>query len=107
MYSAAIAQSTMDFSIMHVDDGVVDSPPNAGKCPLSKSSPSLVRICPRSTSPGVPLQMNVVTQRKLYEEDLDVLHSPKVWALNYTFCTLMSHGVFVSLGTLIFSSSAC
>ncbi len=31
MVSAAIAQSTMDFSTTPVDDGVVDSPPNKGR----------------------------------------------------------------------------
>lgn len=61
MYSAATAQSTMDYSIMPIDDGVVDSPPNGGKCPLPKSSPSPVKIRARSTSPEVPSQMNVVT----------------------------------------------
>ena len=81
MYSAATAQSTMDFSILPVDDGVVDNPSNGGKCPLPKSSPSPVKICARSTSPGLPSQMNIVTQKKLYEDDVDVLRSPKVWAL--------------------------
>ena len=90
MYSVATAQSTMDFSIMPVDEGVVDSPPNGGKCPLPKSSPSPVKIRGRSTSPGLLLQMNVVTQRKLYEEDVDVLHCPKVCASYYVFCAVMS-----------------
>ena len=90
MYSAATTQSTMDFSIMPVDEGVVDSPPNGGKCPLTRSSPSLVKIRARSTSPGLVLQMNVVTQRKLYEEDVDVLHCSKVCASYYVFCAVMS-----------------
>ena len=81
MYSAATAQSTMDFSILPVDDGVLDNPPNGGKCPLPKSSPSPIKIRARSTSPRLPLQMNIVTQRKLYEDDVDVPRSPKVWAL--------------------------
>ena len=90
MYSAATAQSTMDFSIMLVDEGVVDSPTNGGKCSLTRSSPSLVKIRARSTSPGLVSQMNVVTQRKLYEEDVDVLHCSKVCASYYVFCTVMS-----------------
>ena len=90
MYSAATTQSTMDFSIMPVDEGVVDSPSNGGKCSLTRSSPSPVKICARSTSPGLVLQMNVVTQRKLYEEDVDVLHCSKVCASYYVFCAVMS-----------------
>ena len=39
MYSAATAQSTMDFSILPVDDGVVDSPPNGGKCSFAQELP--------------------------------------------------------------------
>ena len=89
MYSAATAQSTMDFSIMP-DEGVVDSPPNGGKCPLTRSSPSPIKIHARSTSPGLVSQMNVVTQRKLYEEDVDVLHCSKVCASYYVFCAVMS-----------------
>ena len=90
MYSAATAQSTLDFSIMPVDEGVVDSPSNGGKCPLTRSSPSPVKIRARSTSPGLVSQMNVVTQRKLYEKDVDVLHCSKVCASYYVFCAVMS-----------------
>ena len=39
LYSAPTAQSTMDYSSMTVEDGVVDSPPSCG-APLVVNSPS-------------------------------------------------------------------
>ena len=42
LYSAPIAQSTMDYSSKAVDDGVVDSPPSRG-APLAVNSPSPLR----------------------------------------------------------------
>ena len=34
LYSAPTAQSTMDYSSMAVEDGIVDSPPSRGAPPL-------------------------------------------------------------------------
>ena len=42
LYSAPTAQSTMDYSSMAVEDGVVDSPPSRG-APLAVNSPSPLR----------------------------------------------------------------
>ena len=73
MYSTKTAQSTMDFSVMPIDDGVVDSPPNGGKRPNSVSSPSPLKICRRSTSPQERSRMNPESQRKLYSEPTNQL----------------------------------
>ena len=73
MYSAKTTQSTMEFSVMPLDDGVVDSPPNGGKRPNSVSSPSPLKICHRSTSPQERFGMNPESQRKLYSEPPDQL----------------------------------
>ncbi len=70
MYSAKTAQSTMDFSTMPVDDGVVDSPPNGGKRNIILNSPSPLKCRPRSSSPQDRLGMNPETQRKLYNEPM-------------------------------------
>ena len=42
MYSAATAQSTMDYSRKAVEDDVVDSPPSCGIIPVPINSPSLL-----------------------------------------------------------------
>ena len=44
LYSAATAQSTMDYSRKAVEDDVVDSPPSRGIVPLPISSPSPLRV---------------------------------------------------------------
>ena len=43
LYSAATAQSTMDYSRKAVEDDAVDSPPSRGIIPLPISSPSPLR----------------------------------------------------------------
>ena len=81
MYSAKTAQSTMDFSVMPIDDGVVDSPPNGGKRPNPVSSPSPLKICRRSTSPQERSRMNPESQRKLYSKPTDELLALLVWGV--------------------------
>jgi len=78
MYSTATARSTMDYSTMPVDDGVVNSPPNRKKCTNPMNSPSPLKCCCRSTSPEVQFGMHVETQRKLYNEQVDVLSTLEV-----------------------------
>ena len=43
LYSAATAQSTIDYSRKAVEDDAVDSPPSCGIVPLPISSPSPLR----------------------------------------------------------------
>ena len=43
LYSAATAQSTMDYSCKAVEDDAVDSPPSRGIIPLPISLPSPLR----------------------------------------------------------------
>ena len=63
MYSAKTVESTMDFFVMPIDDGVVDSPPfNGGKRPNLVSSPSPLKICRKSISPQERLGMNPESQ---------------------------------------------
>ncbi len=78
MYSAATAQSTMDFSMMDVDDNVVDSPPNGGKRPVQVNSPSPLKCRPESMSPRDRSKMNPETQRKLYDEEMDLVVADEV-----------------------------
>jgi len=79
LYFARIAQSTMDFSTMLVEDGVVDSPPNGGKCAKVVSSPSPMKCPSQSTSPHDCLWMNSETQRKLYNKEMLLVASIEVW----------------------------
>lgn len=72
MQSAATAQSTMDFSTMAVDDGVVNSP--ISNCPVHEvvQSPSLVwphSIC-HAISPIRNRSSRI--ERVLYHEQLEV-----------------------------------
>jgi len=60
----------MDFSTMFVEDGVVDSPPNARKRAKVMSSPSPMKCPSRSASAEDRLGMNPETQRKLYDEGM-------------------------------------
>ena len=83
IYSVKTAQSTMDFSVMPLDDGVVDSPPNGGKRPNPVSSPSPLKICCRSTSPQECLGMNLESQQKLYSELADQLPALQVQGVSF------------------------
>jgi len=68
MYSAATAQSTMDFSTKPIDDDVVDSPPFGGKRPHPVSSPSPLKSRPPITSPISRTHNVGAPQRKLYDD---------------------------------------
>lgn len=68
MYSAATAQSTMDFSTKPINDGVVDSPPYGGKRPLSVCSPSPLKSRTLISSPRVRQGPGGAPQRKLYDD---------------------------------------
>lgn len=85
MYSAVTAQSTMDFSMMPVDDGVVDSPPNGRKKLHPVSSPSPLKCHRWSPAPDDHCLVNVVTQKKLYCEGEGVLPIVKVQILKCFF----------------------
>ena len=73
LQSAATAQSTMDFSTMAVDDGVVDSPVTHSSLrePIKSPSP----VWPRSISHNVTPTINGLTpstKRVLYDNGVDV-----------------------------------
>lgn len=89
MFSAATAQSTMDFSMTPVDDGVVDSPPNGGKRPHIVSSPSPLKCRRQPASLMEECPTNVEAQRKLYVEDMIVLPVQQVWDLPILFMTVV------------------
>ena len=89
MFSAATAQSTMDFSTMPVEDGVVDSPPNGGKRPHPVTSPSPLKCRRQSSSPR---DGPSVMQRKLYDEEMGVVAATQVWW--FLFFHLESQHVF-------------
>ena len=88
MLSAATAQSTMDFSMKPVNDGVVDSPPNGGKRPFMVCSPSPLKYRPRSTSPQDRSKMNVVMQRKLYDDGMGMVTAQQVW-VRFLSCSML------------------
>ena len=67
--SAPTVNSTMDFSVKHIEDGVVDSPPNSKlRLPISYS-PSPVRSMHCRASSMSPDSSDKGTQRKLYGEE--------------------------------------
>ena len=71
LVSAATALSTMDFSVLPVDHGVVDSPPDGGKLARRLKSPSPVKSQFWS-------EIDIAPQRKLYDERTAVLHTSEV-----------------------------
>ena len=81
MYSAATAQSTMDFSTKAIDDDVVDSPPFGGKRPHSVSSPSPLKSRTPITSPKSSTRNVGAPQRKLYDDSemVDLPVPKEVW----------------------------
>lgn len=68
MYSAATAQSTMDYSAKAIDDDVVDSPPYKRKLPLSACSPSPLKSRTMNIFARVETSRDGAPQRKLYDD---------------------------------------
>ena len=67
--SAPTVNSTMDFSVKHIEDGVVDSPPNSKlRLPIS-CSPSPLRSMHCRASSMSPDSSDKGTQSKLYGEE--------------------------------------
>ena len=67
--SAPTVNSTMDFSIKPIDEGVVDSPPNTKLHMPISCSPSPLRSVHRCASSMSPNSSDKGTQRKLYGEE--------------------------------------
>ena len=84
MHSVATAQSTIDYSVMVVDEGVVDSPISRAPILERLNSPLLVwpRSLPRSPPPNQGGYTS--TKRALYDGMEDVEHALplKVWFLS-------------------------
>ena len=89
MYSAATAQSTMDYSKALVNEDVVDSPPNGRKRPNIVSSPSPLKQRVILTSIEERSSPNVETQRKLYDEEINVLLACLVLSLEFLNLSIM------------------
>ena len=69
LYSAPTVNSTMDFSVKPIEEGVVDSPPNSKfRLPIL-CSPSPLRSMGRHVSSMSPDSSDKRTQRKLYGEE--------------------------------------
>ena len=67
--SAPTVNSTMDFSVKPIEEGMVDSPPNSKlRLPIS-CSPSPLRSMHRRASSMLPDSSDKGTQRKLYGEE--------------------------------------
>ena len=106
LYSAATAQSTMDYSRKAVEDDAVDSPPSRGIVPLPISSPSPLRGRGAGKPLGKPSKSrHRDTNGAQHSLNLDLAHSPnnilhKVGLLYLLFCTALStaslHSVFLS-----------
>ena len=67
--SAPTVNSTMDFSIKPIKEGVVDSPPNSKLCLPISCSPSPLRSMDRRASSMSPGSSEKGMQRKLYGEE--------------------------------------
>ena len=92
LYSAAIVQSTMDYSRKAVEDDVVDSPSSRGIVPLPISSPSPLRVRGAGQSSMSRHRDTNGAQRSL---NLELSQSPnnvlvKVGLLYILFCTALS-----------------
>jgi len=74
----AIAQSTMDFSMMPMDDSVVDSPSNEGKHPNPMNLAFSLKCRLQLTSPWDHSTLNAMTPQKLYDEEMGVVTTIKV-----------------------------
>ena len=74
LYSAATAQSTMDYSRKAVEDDVVDSPPSRGIIPVPINLPSPLRGKGVGDSSMLRCRDTNGEQRNL---DLGLSHSPK------------------------------
>ena len=67
--SAPTVNSTMDFSVKPIEEGVVDSPPNSKLCVPISCSPSPLRSMHRCASSMLPDSNDKGTQRKLYGKE--------------------------------------
>ena len=66
--SAPTGNSTMDFSTLPVNDGVMDCPPEQKRCSQVPCLPSPLRSKGVQNSSMVPTDLNKATQRNLYED---------------------------------------
>ena len=66
LHSVATAQSTMDYSTMAVDDGVVESPLCHGRIPLRSTTPSPIWPSNVEVSPTTVRREGVSAKRTLY-----------------------------------------
>ena len=66
--SAPIRNSTMDFSTLPVNDGIVDSPPEQKRCSQVPCSPSPLRSKGVQKLSMVPTDSNEAMQKKLYKD---------------------------------------
>ena len=83
--SAPTVNSTMDFSVKPIEDGVVDSPPNSKLRLRISCSPSPLRSMDRCASSMSPGSSEKGTQRKLYgEESIPIKTTSKMPKANQT-----------------------
>jgi len=66
LYSAATAQSTMDYSSAKIQEGVVDSPPSRGAIPSPVHSPSPMRTSVMGATLEDRFRDTNGSQRRLY-----------------------------------------
>ena len=95
LQSVATAQSTMDYSTMAVDEGVVESPVTRALIPESLNSPSPVWPLSFPRSPPLERPRSTPTKRSLYEGKGDDHYDVKleVWFyihLKNVFCSFSS-----------------
>ena len=87
LHSVATAQSTMDYSVMAMDEGVVDSP--ITRAPILERLDSSSPVWPRSLPHILPPNRRgyTSTKRVLYGgmEDVEYGLPPKVWLLSPSF----------------------
>lgn len=71
LYSAATAQSAMDYSSSKIEEGVVDSPPSHVAIPEQVYSPSPKRMSAMRSSSNDKYRDNNGSQRSLYGKDVE------------------------------------
>jgi hypothetical protein len=93
LFSAATANSTMDYSAKVIEDGVVDSPPSRGHVSQVVSSPSPLRVKTKAAASILRSPADSRSFRKLYDSPRPVIREVLVisfstipFVTNHSFC---------------------
>ena len=97
LFSAPTVNSTMDFSVKPIEEGVVDSPPNSKLRLPILCSPSPLRLMDCYASSMLPTSSDKGTQRKLYgEESIPIATATRMPKANQTALPLPTTALAVA-----------